>query len=778
MLARLQDQTGHTYRSRWLLFRSANPLLTPMKELPVEAGSSQLSFLSLHRDTVQMLLCVGGTLVGMLLIGLAAYLNRPKRVEGFDPTKAGFILLFILGSLAYFAPLGTLNGDGAVHQAKIWFVAESLRHGILPEWSFFWFGGGIINECYGPLYYVIFAVPMLLLGLTTKWSIALVLLACSAVSIVVALRALAPKYGYFAAALAIACFLFSPARAAAYWFDGTPHRLVIDLICLLYVLYLQAHHADRPPRTLGLYLGLASAACVYFHLQFGGMATAILFSFTVATLTFAERVTLHRTFITCAVGSVVFVAFAGLHYLLYFQLKPDLIADNDSIGMLADKAEWVPNLMTALTWDWDSKTWDVHYVGLFPIAASATSIFLFRTNKLASIVGAFALFLFCLIPFVPRLTVFVPIFFVLPVAAVVHHLELRIRRSSKMSTPSGRRWIAAIVALAALLDLYPSNFQMPYRPGSGDRPVAEELAAMGPSAGRIVVIAPDKQYGNTSADRFGAVPQLGSPSIFGPTFQLSTKMLGYAALVATRAWRDVEQTGAISAAISDQLAMLNVSDALIYRRGGSMRRVAIPNFRAAWRLGSVTCDATPGPLTKLNWDDMRAAGLGEKTFALDNDGEISIDPHQGLVRGVRLDCSNSTILSEISARPPVHPPGPDNVTSVRYNADFSVAEFEIDASQDGAFLLPFGYVRDLRIERDGAAVPIHRTNEWMSVITLPRGHSALHISVPLHQNSLRRVVDALFVIVVLLCILFRRRLGLETHFSSDKARAGYSGTTS
>jgi hypothetical protein len=737
-------------------------VLIRLKELPVEAGSSQLSFLSLHREIVQMLLCVAGTLSGMLLIGLAAYLKQQKRSRSFDATKAAFGLLLVVGSLAYFAPLGTLNGDGAVHQAKIWFVAESLRHGVLPEWSFFWFGGGVINECYGPLYYVMFAVPMLVFGLTTKWSIALILLACSAASVAVAIRALAPKYGYFAAALAIACFLFSPARAAAYWFDGTPHRLVIDLFCLLYVLYLQANHTDRPAHTLGLYLGLASAACVYLHLQFGGMATLILFSFTIATLTLAERGTLRRSFVTCAVGSIVFVTFAGLHYLIYFQLKPDLIADNDSIGMLAGKAEWLPNLLTALTWDWDTKTWDVHYVGLFPIAASITSVFLFRTNRLASIVGAFALLLFCAVPFVPRLTVFVPIFFVLPVAAVVHHFELRLCRS-KMSTPSGRRRIAVIVALAALLDLYPSNFQTPYRPGSGDRPVAEELAAMGPSAGRTVVIAPDKQYGNTSADRFGALPQLRSPSIFGPTFQLSTKMLGYAALITTRAWRDVEQTGALSAGISDQLAMLNVSDALVYRRGESMKRLTIQNFRPAWRLGSVTCDTAPGPLTKLNWDDMRAAGLGEKDFALDNDGEISIDPQRGLVRGIRLDCSNSKILSEISVRPSAQPSGPDMVSSVRYNADFSEAELEIDASQDGAFLLPFGYFQDLQILRDGTAVPIHKTNEWMSVITLPRGHSVLHISAPLHQNSLRRAVDTLFVVVVLVCIVFRRRLGLEIY---------------
>lgn len=99
--------------------------------------------------------------------------------------------------------------------------------------DFFWFGGDLVNECYGPLYYIAFSIPILLTGISTKWSIVLIILICTALSALLIVRQLTPQYGFFAASLAAGCYVFSPARAAEYWYDGTPHRLVIDFICLL-----------------------------------------------------------------------------------------------------------------------------------------------------------------------------------------------------------------------------------------------------------------------------------------------------------------------------------------------------------------------------------------------------------------------------------------------------------------------------------------------------------------------------------------------------------------
>jgi hypothetical protein len=705
----------------------------------------QLDFFINNHEKLQFLICAAGTSIGIILIISANTLRLKHLLGRFEFTKIVFVFLLALGFLAYLAPLRTLNGDGAVHQAKIWFVADSIRHGVLPEWTFFWFGGGLVSECYGPLYYVAFAIPMVLFGLSTKWSIALIVLTCSALSAMLIVRALAPKYGYFAAALAAGCHLFSPARAATYWYDGTPHRLVIDFICLVYILYLWRNISNASAYKIGLGLGLASAACVYFHLQFGGFATAILFLFTIVTMTFERGVALAKPALTCVVALLVFLPTAGLHYLYYFTVKSDLVADADSLRyMLAPSDQWLPNLLTASTWDWSSSTWDVHFIGYVPLLLSILSIiFLLHKDRFSFFSGMFAILIYCAIPFVPRIAVFAPIFFVPTVAAMLSQIESW--RGSWEDAQNRYRWLGAGIAIAVLLDIYPSNFQMPYRPGSGDRPVAKALADMGTSQARIVVVSPDKQYPNMSADRFPGFPEVNSPSIFGPTFQLSTKMLGYAAMIATRAWREFEATGIISSRTMDYFALLDVSDVLIYKRNEDIIRIQVPNFRAAWRIDRFTCDSIAGPLTKLNWDDMRALGLGEKDMAFDNDTEVVIDPEHGIIRGIRLDCANLTGSSRMDAESPAL----DKITDPRYNDVMSSVEFEIDTSRGGLYLLPFGYIRDIRIERNNKQLPVRRTNEWMSVVEIPNGHSVIRITAPPHQVVLRRTMDALFVILLI-----------------------------
>jgi hypothetical protein len=716
---------------------------------PAFQMSRLLAFLIDHRETTQLLACAAGTSIGVVLIILAFVYKQQSFFGRFGVVQVVFVALLVLGCLSYLAPLRSLNGDGAVHQAKIWFVADSLRHGVLPEWTFFWFGGGLVSECYGPLYYVAFAIPMVLLGISTKWSIALIVLACSALSAMLIVRVLAPKYGYFAAALAAGCHLFSPARAATYWYDGTPHRLVIDFICLVYILYLWRNITNASASKIGLGLGLASAGCVYFHLQFGGFATAILFLFTAVTMAFEKGFTLARPGWACVVGLLVFLPTAGLHYLYYFSVKSDLVADADSLRyMLASSDQWLPNLLTASTWDWSSSTWDVHFIGYVPLLLSILSIIcLLHKDRFSFFSGIFAVSIYFAIPFVPRIAVFAPIFFVPTVAAMVSQIESWLSGGYWKDARSRNHWLAAGIAIAVLLDIYPSNFQMPYRPGSGDQPVAKALAEMSTSQARIVVVSPDKQYPNMSADRFPGFPEVNSPSIFGPTFQLSTKMLGYAAMIATRAWREFEATGTFSPRTMSYFALLDISDVLINRRNESVIRVQVPNFRAAWRVDRYICDTAAGGLTKLNWDDIRALGFGEMDIPLDNDSEVVIDPKRGIVSGIRLDCANL----DPSSRPPeaAGAVDEDKVTDLHYNDGMSSVDFAIDTPRGGLFLLPFGYVRDIRVTRNEEPITVRRTNEWMSIIEIPSGRSVIRITADPRNIALRRTMDIFYVILLI-----------------------------
>jgi hypothetical protein len=707
------------------------------------------TFLEQNHGLLQILICVAGTAIGCVLVALPMLVRKSRYSYQLNAMKLAFVLLVALSFVPYCFPLGTLNGDGAVHQAKIWFLADAIRQGTLPEWSFFWFGGGLISECYGPIYYLVFAVPVALAGMSTKWAIALIVATSSALSAMAILRSFSPRYGYFAAAMSAGCYLFSPARAAAYWFDGTPHRLIIDCICVLYILYLQRNFRTAPAFAIGLRLGFACAGTAYFHLQFGGLATALLSTFTALVLAFESTGTLRRSLVACTTGAVVFVPTAGLHYLYYFLAKPDLIADNDNQAFLiSPPADWLPNLLTASIWDWTSTTWDVHYVGAIPILMSLVAVFLlFRVDRFSFLSGIFAILLYAAIPFFPRITVFAPVFFISAVAGAVKLISSNLPQQSWRHS----RWLGCALAFATLLDLYPSNFQMPYRPGSGDKPVAEALAAIGPTPGRVAVVAPDKQYPNMSADRFKGFPQTNSPSVFGPTFQLSSKMLGYEAMVATQAWRDVESSGIISQRIIDHFAALDVSDILVYKRNEGITRVRVPKFRPAWRIAGFSCDPTAGLFTRLNWDDMRAIGLGEKEIPFDTDPMILIDPQRGTVSGIRLDCRDAAgfgLGTDLAASDEL-----DRVTDPSYNKGMSTALFEIYAPRSGLFVLPFGYTRDISIERNGQAIPFYRTSEWMTVIQVPSGQSAISITGQPRQTALRRTMDLVLAIVGAIILL-------------------------
>jgi hypothetical protein len=734
--------------------------------------SGVLLSLQENHNALQFLICAVGTLAGIFLI-IGAFALCSNRQQKSRAVSLAFILLLIMGFLSSFAPLGSLNGDGAVHQEKVWFISQAMRQGSLPEWSFFWFGGGVVNEFYGPLYYVLFAIPMVIFGLTSKWAIALIVVGCSAVAAALIVRFLSPKYGMLAAALAAACHVFSPARTGAYWYDGTPHRLVIDFICLIYVLYLWRNLAKASAWHIGLFLGTAASACVYFHLQFGGMATALLFMFTAVALGFDRGIDLKRPLIASVTGLAVVLPTAGLHYLYYFLVKADFVASADSlVYMVAPVTEWLQNLAVASLWDWGSHSWEMHYFGAVPVTLSLLALVcLFRVDRFSFFSGMFAVLVFLGSAVVPRLAVFGPVFFVPTVAAVVHHVRSRVGQNWSNDRI---RWAGLALSLAALLDIYPSAFQLPYRPGSGDRPVAEALAAIGPSRGRIVVSSPDKQYENNAADRFPGYPQVNSPTIFGPTFQLSTRMLGYAAMISRRAWMEFEATGTLGERIRNYLALLDVSDVLLYERDKPVVHVSIANFRPAWRIEKFICDPAAGPLTKLNWDELRALGLGLRKDPFDNDSELTIDAALGTVGGVRIDCGPEGAAQwteEISAQADA----PDTVSEVHYGDGTSTAEFSIDASRPGLFLLPFGYAADLRVGAGGEKLAVARTNEWMSVIALPAGHSDIRMTAAPRQMVPRRAMDAVFVILLIgiaISSVSSRRRQLHDGVKTGAGKAG------
>jgi hypothetical protein len=708
--------------------------------------SRMTQLLTENHDLLQFVICAAGTLAGIFVVILAFMFSRTSASGKIRAVPLAFTLLVLAGCLSYFGPLGSVNGDGAVHQEKMWFLSQALRHGSLPEWSFFWFGGGLVNEFYGPLDYVFFALPMAVLGITSKWSIALVMVACLVLSAALIVRWLSPAYGVFAAMLAAACHVFSPARTGAFWYDGTPHRLVIDFVCLVYLLYLWRNRTRAPAWQIGFFLGLASSASVYFHLQFGGMATALMFAFTAVTLGFERRIDLMRPIIAGLAGLAVFLPTAGPHYLYYFLAKPDFVAEADSLAyMISPVRDWLPNLAVALVWDWNSHTWEMHYFGLVPVILSVLGVaWLFNVDRFSFFSAVFALLILLVTVAVPRVAVFGPLFFVPTVAAVARYARSRL---APAWTGDRMRLAGLAIALAVLLDLYPSAFQVPYRPGSGDRPVAEALTEMGPSRGRIVVSSPDKQYENNAADRFPGLPQVGSPSIFGPTFQLSPRMLGYAAMISRQAWLEFATTGTLSPRINGYLALLDVSDILLYKRDEPIVRRSVANFRPAWRIEQFICDAAAAPLTKLNWDDIRALGLGLRNVPFDNDGEIAIDADRGAVTGLRIDCGLEGAARWAGLAAPAA--GTDAVTSVRYDSSWSTAEFSVDAAQPGLFVLPFGYTADLRVEAGGERLDVRRTNEWMSVVTLPAGHSDIRITGTPRQTVLRRTLDAVFILLLI-----------------------------
>ena len=579
-----------------------------MSHVGIQLGSYQ-ELLEAHADHLQFWICVLGTIIGGTMICIPVIVEKTWLNGKITLEHIVFVAIIILGCAAYFGPLRTLNGDGAVHQEKIWYVANALKAGALPDWTFFWFGGGSVSEVYGPAYYIVFALPMILLGLSTKWAIVLIVFACTILSAALTVWMLAPRYGFLAAALASASTLFSPARAATYWRDGCPHRIMIDFICVVYVLYLWRRAKYASPPECGLYLGLASASCVYFHLQLGGIATLILFLFTATVLFFDKPFEFGRALYTCVIGLAVFLPTAGVHYIYYFLTKPDLVADSDSvIYMFSPTSEWISNLISTSVWDWAGKTWDAHYVGVIPLLCCVyCSVLLFQKDRFAFLSGSFCVMIFIFTMVLPRIAMFAPVFFLPAVASAIYDLRYRFLSDADVMTSGRLKIFGLAAALALLLDIYPSNFQLPYRPATGDRPVAEALAELGPSRGRIVVVSPDKQYPNMSADRFKGVPEVASPSIFGPTFQLSTKMLGYAAMIADKAWRDYDIIGVISPKNIAYLGLLDVSDILVYKRNQKIVHLPVRNFRPAWRVGSFVCDPTAGPLTKLNWDEHTSA---------------------------------------------------------------------------------------------------------------------------------------------------------------------------
>jgi hypothetical protein len=708
--------------------------------------SRLMPLLADNHDLLQFLISAAGTLAGICVVVLAFVFFRKSTPGKIPAVPLAFALLVVAGCLSSFAPLGSVNGDGAVHQEKMWFMSQALRHGRVPEWSFFWFGGGLLNEFYGPLDYILFALPMAVLGLSSKWSIGIAMVACAVLSAALIVRRLSPAYGVFAATVAAACHVFSPARTGSFWYDGTPHRLVIDFICLVYLLYLWRNRSRAPAWQTGFFLGLAASAAVYFHLQFGGMAAALMGAFTAVILGFERRVDLVRPVIAGVTALAVFLPTAGLHYLYFFVARPDFVAQADSlVYMISPVREWLPNLAVALTWDWSSHTWEMHYFGLVPVILSVLGVaWLFNVDRFAFFSGVFALLILVVTAAVPRFSVFGPVFFVPTVAAVVHYARSRL---APAWSEERMRVAGLAVALVVLVDLYPSAFQVPYRPGSGDRPVAEALAALGPSRGRIVVSSPDKQYGNDAADRFPGVPTVDSPSIFGPTFQLSPRWLGYAAMISRQAWLEFAATGTLSERTNGYLALLDVSDILLYKRDEPVVHKAVANFRPAWRIEAFICDEAAAPLTKLNWDDIRALGQGQRNDPFDNDDEIAIDAARGTVRGLRIDCGPGGAARWAGLAAPAA--GADAVTAVRYDAVWSTAEFSVDAARPGLFVLPFGYVADLRVEAGGERLDIGRTNEWMSVVALPAGHSDIRITGTPRQTLLRRTLDAIFIVLLI-----------------------------
>jgi uncharacterized membrane protein YfhO len=93
-------------------------------------------------------------------------------------------------------------------------------------------------------------------------------------------------------------------------------------------------------------------------------------------------------------------------------------------------------------------------------------------------------------------------------------------------------------------------------------------------------------------------------------------------------------------------------------------------------------------------------------------------------------------------------PAEDKISEPQYSDGMTSAEFEVDASHSGYFLLPFGYTGDIRILKNDEQLAVKKTNEWMCVIELPAGHSVVRVTVKPRQIVLRQIVDSLFILLV------------------------------
>src|ERR1700722_10087179 len=118
-----------------------------MSHVGIQLGSYQ-ELLEAHADHLQFWICVLGTIIGGTMICIPVIVEKTWLNGKITLEHIVFVAIIILGCAAYFGPLRTLNGDGAVHQEKIWYVANALKAGALPDWTFFWFGGGSVSEVY------------------------------------------------------------------------------------------------------------------------------------------------------------------------------------------------------------------------------------------------------------------------------------------------------------------------------------------------------------------------------------------------------------------------------------------------------------------------------------------------------------------------------------------------------------------------------------------------------------------------------------------------------
>jgi len=219
-------------------------------------------------------------------------------------------------------------------------------------------------------------------------------------------------------------------------------------------------------------------------------------------------------------------------------------------------------------------------------------------------------------------------------------------------------------------------------------------------------------------------------------------MLGYAAALSRKAWEEFDTIGSIPESLLARFAAMNVSDVLVYKREFGVKRVKVDGFQPAWRIASFTCDATPSNLSKLNWDDIRALGFGERRDLLRFVDDVFVDLNSGAVSGVKVDCTALRISD------PHRYYGVSSklvATTVTYAPSMSAVAFGVENPREGLLLLPFGYARDIRVQINGMTVPIARTDQWMTVVVAPAGALQISISSQSWLFALRRGLDLAFV---------------------------------